>query len=212
MSQLKGEKTLVLIKPDGVKRGLTGEIIARFEKTGLKIAALKMVWVDKDFAAKHYPSSRMEFLKGMGEKTIQTYAKYGKSPKQEMGTDDPVEIGKMVNHWNLEFLTSGPVAAIVLEGLHAVDNVRMVVGNTIPAFAPPGTIRGDYSIDSPALANERKRALHNLVHASGTIDEAAQEITLWFSPEETADPAENGSDRLCHYLTPRASKLCTLRS
>src|SRR3989344_6236724 len=144
MAELIKEKTLVLIKPDAVKRGLTGEILIRFEKTGLKVVALKMLYVDKELVARHYPSERIEFLKGMGEKTLSTYQKLGKDPKKEIGTDDPIEIGKMVNHWNVEFLTSGPVIAIVLEGLHAVDNVRMIVGNTIPAFAEPGTIRGDY--------------------------------------------------------------------
>ncbi len=184
MSELTKEKTLVLIKPDAVKRGLVGEILMRFETAGLKIVALKMLYIDKGLAHKHYPSERIEFLKGMGEKTLSTYQKLGKDPKKEIGTDDPIEIGKMVNHWNVEFLTSGPVVAIVLEGLHAVDSVRMIVGNTIPAIAPPGTIRGDYSIDSPALANERKRAVHNLVHASGNVEEAGYEIKIWFKPEE----------------------------
>lgn len=184
MPELEKERTLVLIKPDALKRGLAGEIINRFEKTGLKIAALKMVWADKDLATKHYPSERLEFLRGMGEKTLATYEKYNKNPQEALGTVDPVEIGKVINHWNEEFLTSGPVIAMVLEGIHAVDNVRMIVGNTIPTFAVPGTIRGDFSIDSPALANERKRAIHNLVHASGTIEEAEKEINLWFLPEE----------------------------
>lgn len=181
---LKEEKTLVLIKPDAVKRGLIGEIIARFEKTGLKVIGLKIVQVGEDLVGKHYPSDRLEFLRGMGEKTLQTYEKYKKDPEKELGTKDPLEIGKMINKWNAEFLTSGPVVAIVFEGIHAVDNVRMIVGNTLPTFAAPGTIRGDYSIDSPALANERKRPVRNLVHASGNIEEAEKEVELWFSPEE----------------------------
>ena len=163
MSKLKEEKTLVLIKPDGVKRGLIGEIITRFEKTGLKIVALKMIQVDKNFVLKHYPTDRLEFLRGIGEKTLQTYEKYQKDPEKELGTKDSLEIGKMVNNWNIEFLTSGPVIAIVLEGIHAVDNVRMMVGNTLPVFAQPGTIRGDFSIDSPALANERKRPVRKVI-------------------------------------------------
>ncbi len=184
MPEINREKTLVLIKPDAVKRALTGEILSRFEKAGLKIVALKMLYIDKDLAAKHYPSDRIEFLKGMGEKTLSTYEKLGKDPKKEIGTDDPIEIGRMVNYWNVEFLISGPVVAIVLEGLHAVDNVRMIAGNTIPTFAIPGTIRGDYSIDSPVLANERKRAIHNMVHASGNVEEADYEIKIWFKSEE----------------------------
>lgn len=181
------EQSVVLVKPDGVKRGLVGEITTRFEKAGLKIAAMKMVWVDKEFAGKHYPEERTELLKGIGEKTLQTYEKYGKDPNEVLGTKDPLEIGKMVNRWNMDFLSSGPVVAILLEGPHAIDNVRMVVGATLPVFADPGTIRGDYSLDSPALANERKRAVHNLVHASGNPEEAEYEKQLWFRNEEVHD-------------------------
>ncbi|MFH1366918.1 MAG: nucleoside-diphosphate kinase [Patescibacteria group bacterium] len=181
------EKTVVLIKPDGVMRGLIGEIISRFEKAGLKIIALKMVWVDRDLAGKHYPNSRTALLKGMGEKTLETYKKYGMDPNESLGTMDPLEIGKMVNNWNMDFLTSGPVVAILLTGLHAIDNVRMMAGNTLPTFASPGTIRGDFSVDSPALANSRKRAVKNLVHASGNAEEAKYEEELWFRKPEIND-------------------------
>ena len=181
------EQSLVLVKPDGVKRGIAGEIITRFEKAGLKIVAMKMVWVDKEFAGKHYPEERTELLEGIGKKTLETYEKYGKDPGEELGTKDPLEIGRMVNRWNMDFLSSGPVVAILLEGPHAIENVRMVVGATLPVFADPGTIRGDYSLDSPALANERKRSVHNLVHASGNPEEAEYEKQLWFRSEEIQD-------------------------
>ena len=181
------EKTVVLIKPDGVKRGLVGEILSRLEKAGLKIVALKMIWIDKEMAGKHYPDSREEFLRGMGEKTLKTYQQYGRDPNEDIGTMDPLAIGKMINSWNMEFLTSGPVAAILLEGLHAIDNVRMIAGNTLPVFANPGSVRGDYSIDSPALANSKKRAVRNLVHASGTPEEAKYEEELWFKEGEIYD-------------------------
>jgi len=178
------ERTLVLIKPDGVKRGIIGEIIARFEKAGLKPVGMKMIWVDKDLVAKHYPTDRVELLKGIGEKTLNSYAEIGKDAKKELGTDDPVEIGKLVNAWNMEALSIGPVIAIVFEGIHAVATVRKITGFTLPHSAAPGTIRGDYSIDSPALANERKRPVRNLIHASGNLEEAEYEIKLWFRPEE----------------------------
>lgn len=178
------EQSVVLIKPDGVMRGLVGEIVARFEKAGLKIVAMKMVWVTKDHAAKHYPVSREEWVKGMGEKTLKTYAEYGKDPNEELGTKDSLEIGKMVADWNLAFLTSGPVVAILLEGVHAVNNVRKIVGNTLPTFADSGTIRGMYSVDSPLRANETKRAVHNLIHASGNTEEAEFERQLWFKEKE----------------------------
>jgi nucleoside-diphosphate kinase len=145
---------------------------------------MKMIWIDKTFAEKHYPMSRKELLIGMGEKTLKTYEKYGKDPKEELGTMDPYELGKMINNWNMEFLTSGPVVAILLEGIHAIDNVRMIAGNTLPVFAEPGTIRGDYSIDSPALANTKKRAVRNIMHASGNKEEAKYEEQLWFKNDE----------------------------
>jgi|SRR3989344_426850 len=178
------EKTVVLIKPDGVYRGISGEIITRLEKAGLKILAMKMIWIDKDFAEKHYSPDRVDFLRGMGEKTLKTYEEYGKDAKEEIGTIDPLEIGKMVNSWNLDFLISGPVIAMILEGNHAITNTRRIVGATLPVFATPGTIRGDYSLDSPALANERKRAVRNLIHASGNPEEAKYERQLWFRENE----------------------------
>lgn len=177
------ERTVVLIKPDGVKRALVGEIIQRFEKAGLKIVALKMAWVDKDLVAKHYPDDK-DYLTRVGEKTLKTYKEYGRDPNEELGTKDAYEIGKMVRQWNMDFLSSGPVVAILLQGLHAVDNVRMMAGNTLPRFAQPGTIRGDYSLDSPILANMGKRTVRNLVHASGTIEEAKFEEELWFHKNE----------------------------
>ena len=112
------EKSLVLVKPDGVQRGLVGEIIGRFEKAGLKLVAMKMVWVDRELVGKHYPESRTELLTGIGEKTLKTYAEYNKDAKAELGTDDPYEIGKLVNNWNKDALSSGPVVAMVLEGNH----------------------------------------------------------------------------------------------
>lgn len=184
MSEIVKEKTVVLVKPDGVKRGLVGEITSRFERAGLKIIAMKMVWVDKEFVKKHYPDDRTALVEGIGKKTLETYEKYGKDPNEELGTKDAIEIGKIVNSWNIDFISSGPVVAILLQGAHAIENVRQMVGATLPVTAQPGTIRGDYSIDSPALANERKRTVKNLVHASGNIEEAQYEEQLWFHNEE----------------------------
>lgn len=188
------ERSIVLIKPDGVKRGLVGEILRRFERAGLKIVAMKMVWVDEELVAKHYPESRTELMRGIGEKTLKTYKEYGMDPTESLGTMDPLEIGKMVNRWNMEFLSSGPVVAILLEGVHAIDNVRMIVGNTLPRFAEPGTIRGDFSLDSPALANATKRSVRNLVHASGNPEEAKYEEQLWFHEVEIHDYKRSDED------------------
>ena len=187
MTDLQKERTVVLVKPDGVQRGIIGEVISRLEKMGLKIVAMKMVWVEKSLAEQHYPKSREELMKAIGEKTLKTYEKYGRDPKEEFGDLDPKKIGEMVNEWNVNFITSGPVVAILIEGVHAIDNVRMIAGNTLPVFAEPGTVRGDFSIDSPALANMKKRSVRNIMHASGNEEEAKYEEQLWFKEDEIYD-------------------------
>lgn len=183
MSKLKEEKTLVLIKPDGVKRGLTGEIIRRIEQRGLKIIALKMFQASKAELAKHYSDSE-ENLKVMGEKTLATYHKYGMDPMKEVGTADAAAIGRLVHGWIVDFMSSGPIVKMAVQGLHAVEMVRKLVGNTMPASAEMGTVRGDFSVDSAVLANAQKRGVRNIVHASGSLPEAEIEIKLWFKLEE----------------------------
>lgn len=174
---------MVLVKPDGVKRGLIGECVKRFEQRGLKVIALKMILASEKIARGHYPGT-YEWMRGMGEKTLESYAKYGKDPKKELGSRDSLKIGKMIYKWNTDFLTSGPMVAMVVSGIHAVDMVRKIVGRTLPAFAEMGTIRGDFSVDSPVLANKDRRAIRNVVHASGDAVEAAHEIEYWFAPGE----------------------------
>lgn len=174
---------MIVFKPDSVDRGLVGEILARFEHAGLRIVGSKTLSVTEEFVAHHYPD-KSDFLRSMGMKTLENYAEAKIDPLKEIGTDDPVEIGRRIRRWNMEFLSRGPVIAFVLEGNHAVANVRRLVGKTIPSTADAGTIRGDYSIDSSILANREKRAVQNLVHASGTVEEAQEEIKLWFKSAE----------------------------
>lgn len=177
------ERTLVLLKPDAVRRGLIGELISRFERAGLKIVAMKMVWATPQQAELFYPSSE-EWFKSAGSKLLRAYQELGVDPKSKLGTDDPVELGKYIKKKLIEYMTSGPIVAMVLEGNRAVEVVRKLVGPTAPHTAPPGTIRGDYSIDSPDLAAEEGRVVFNLVHASDSREEAAREISFWFKPEE----------------------------
>ena len=103
---------------------------------------------------------------------------------ENMGTTDPIEIGKLKKKWNVDYLCSGPVFALVLEGFNAIERLRSLVGNTVPTKANPGTIRGVFSLDSAILANMNGRAISNLVHASGNAEEANYEIDLWFGKEE----------------------------
>jgi nucleoside-diphosphate kinase len=144
------EQTLVLVKPDGVKRGLIGEIIKRFEQRGLKIVGLKMTQVNPDFSKKHYSAHiGKDFYKGLEK-----------------------------------FITSGPVVAMVIEGVNAVEVVRKIVGSTEPKSAPVGTIRGDFAHVSLEHANFKGESAQNLIHASGNKKEAEQEVSLWFSIDE----------------------------
>lgn len=183
MQHIKQEKTLVLVKPDGVKRGLVGEVIKRIERRGLKVIALKMVWAGRDRAEKHLPTSE-EWMERLGQKTLKTFAEYGIDALEAQGTADPKEIGKMVKGALIEYLTSGPVVVMVVQGIHAIDMVRKLAGHTLPVFAEMGTIRGDFSVDSPSVANVERRAIHNIMHASENPEEAANEIGLWFAKEE----------------------------
>lgn len=180
------EKTLVIIKHDGVSRGLIGRIISRFERVGLKMVALEFIQSTLDMGEGHYPTSKKWFLK-VGERTLSDYLAKGIDPIKELGTDDPLEIGKLIKQWNVDYLTHGPVLAIVLEGPDSVNLVRKLVGDTIPSKAIPGTIRGDFGMDSIEQANKQKRPLYNLVHASGEVSEAEAEIVLWFGKQEVFD-------------------------
>lgn len=178
------EKTVILVKPDGVKRGLTGEIISRFEKKGLKIVALKILEPAREHIKKHYPGESNEWVTSLGKKSLSDYEKNNIDPIKALGTDDPFKIGKICLEWLLDYVSSGPVVAIVFQGNDAVNQGRKLVGNTIPAYADAGTIRGDFSKDSPVLANLQKRGVKNVVHASGNREEAEFEISHWFKPDE----------------------------
>ncbi len=179
----KQEITFLMIKPDGVRRGLIGEIIKRIERVGLKIVALKMTQASREKVSGFYPTDE-RWIARLGEKTLATYAKFGYDPIKELGTDKAEEIGPMVRTWLLDFMTSAPVVPMAIQGVHAVDKVRKMIGDTMPTNADFGTIRGDFSFDSAAAANRDKRAVFNIVHATETQEEAATEIAYWFTKEE----------------------------
>lgn len=183
MKHIKEQRTLMLIKPDGVRRGLIGEILSRVERRGLKIVALKMVTVDKAHLDRHFPTDPA-WVTRLGEKTLKTFKEYDLDVVEHMGSDDAVVLGPQVKSWLYDYMIAGPIVALVVEGMHAIDMVRKLAGSTLPVFAEMGTIRGDYSVDSPAIANTEKRGIYNLVHASETTEEATNEIGLWFTPEE----------------------------
>ena len=182
MPHPKEEKTFVMIKPDGVRKGIVGEIIARFERRDLKIIALEMFHPTREQINDHYPKDA-KWITRLGEKTLATYEKYGYDPIKELGTAKAEEIGPKVREWLVEYMTSAPMIRMVAQGVHAVDMVRKIAGHTMPYMADMGTIRGDFSNDSPVIANKEKRAVMNLMHASETSEEAQHEIKHWFGKE-----------------------------
>jgi len=182
----KKEHTLLILKPDAVKRGLAGEIVSRIEARGLKIIALRMFWAKQNQVDGHYPQDE-KWIRRLGGKTLKNYEEYNLDPKKELGSDDAFEVGKMVRGWLIDYLTSGPMVKMVIEGIHAINMVRKIVGPTMPADADMGTIRGDFSVDDATAANRDKRSVRNLVHASETPEEAEHEINFWFAPEEIFD-------------------------
>ncbi len=181
---IKFERTFCMIKPDGVKRGLIGDIIQRMERAGLKVVAIKMLNATEDQIRAHYPMSDDAWIARLGEKSLSSFENLDADPAEVLGSTDTTEIGKGVAESLVEFMTSGPVVAMVVEGMQAIDMVRKLAGHTLPFKADVGTIRGDYSVDSPAVANVERRAIHNLIHASEVASEAEAEIKVWFGDEE----------------------------
>jgi nucleoside-diphosphate kinase len=173
------ERTFVIIKPDGVQRALIGEVIGRFERVGLKVAAMKMMMATPELIEKHYTLDPA-WRRVTGEKTIKNYLSKGLTPP----SNDPLEITAKILKNLVTYMTAGPIVAFVLEGAHAVQIVRKLVGSTEPLSSDVGTIRGDYVLDSYQMSDTDARAVRNVVHASGSVKEANDEINHWFKPNE----------------------------
>lgn len=182
MSHPKLERTLVVIKPDGVQRGLIGEIVKRYERAGLKLVGVKMIVPTADFIEKHYTLDP-EWRRITGEKTIKSYKEKGLKPPSE----DPLEITAKILANLKRYMVSGPVMAMVWQGAHAVKITRKITGGTEPLTSDVGTIRGDFVLDSYQMSDTDGRAVRNLIHASGSVKEAEMEIDHWFSKKELTD-------------------------
>lgn len=184
------ERTLVVLKPDAVQRSLVGEIIGRFEKVGLKIVAMKMLVPSEELVAQHYTE---DLIPIMGNKTTKDWEAWGiaydKSKEQ---------IGREVLTATRAFMRSTPVVAFVLEGDHVVEVVRKMVGSTGPKDSAPGTIRGDYAHVALGRASLANKGGANLVHASGSPEEAIKEIELWFTSAELAPHYKLAHEHLTH--------------
>lgn len=178
MANLRKERTLVILKPDAVQRGLIGEIIKRIESTGLKLVGLKLVMARDEQCWQHYNKDEAWFL-SKGAKVVENRQVAGLPIEKEA-----IEYGRDIIGALVNFMTCGPVLPMVWEGNQAVGIVKKLVGSTEPLSSDGGTIRGDYTIDSFDLANFDSRAVRNLIHCSDQVDEAEREIKIWFTDEE----------------------------
>lgn len=174
------ERTLVIIKPDGVQRTLIGEIVRRYERVGLKLVGLKMTIPTPERATEHYMIGGEEWLENVGKKAAAAYEKKGEKSPYATFRENGVAILKA----NAKYLSAGPVVAMVWEGSQAVGLVRKITGGTEPLGSDVGTIRGDLTLDSYGLADTDKRSIRNLIHASGDVEEAKKEIAIWFKEDE----------------------------
>lgn len=182
MKHPKTDRTLVIIKPDGIQRSLIGEIIQRYERLGLKMVAIKMTVPTMDLIEKHY-SADPEWKKITGMKTIESYIKKGMKPP----SGDPIVISNKIIANLKKYMTAGPVIAMVWEGAHAVPIVRKITGGTEPLSSDVGSIRGDFVLDSYEISDTDGRSIRNLIHASGSNADAEKEIDLWFEKNEIAN-------------------------
>lgn len=182
MLGLNKEKTLVIFKPDVVQRQIVGEIISRFERKGFKIVAMKMLIPSKEQVGKHYEDDP-KYLIEVGDK-----AKKGAEARGEDTKDwNSLEREKWIRESNINYLTCGPVVAIVFQGFGVVSGVRKMLGSTSPADGDVGTIRADFSLDSFALADEQGRVTRTMLHASDSVENAEREIGLWFNATEISE-------------------------
>lgn len=178
------EKTFVLIKPDGVKRGLTGKIFTKFEDVALKLVACRMIKANEEKIKGHYPIDNTEWLTKMGEKTYLNYNNNASEILKDLGTTDKLEIGKKIANSLINYLSSGPIIIMVWEGNHAINVVRKIIGLTSPDISPSGTLRGDFGFDTSSFAIKSGRIVfQNLIHSSDSQEEAQREIRHWFGDD-----------------------------
>lgn len=176
----KQESTFAIIKPESIEKKLVGTIIKMIESANLEIAQMKMIKADESVVSKHYYKDDA-WCEKVGKNVMESYLKHNKDPKSELGTDDPVAVGRLLLKWVIDHMTSSEIVIMELRGEDAVDKFRVLCGKTTPADAGPDTIRGMLSNDDNDTAALEQRPLLNLLHSSGNKEEADQELKLWFS-------------------------------
>ena len=174
------ERTLVVIKPDGMEDGLQNVIQRRIKMAGLEIIAEKKLVPTREILNNHFPIDDFDWIRNMGKFCIANFYENEADPVDILGSEDPVEVGRMILQWNFKAYMSGHVLAMIVQGENAVQCIRGLIGHTNPSKAKPGTIRGDFSQDDGFEANKDKRAIQNVIHASGTAKEVEKEIAAWF--------------------------------
>lgn len=185
------ERSLLLIKPDVLQRQIVGEILSRFERKGFKIIGLKMLNATKEQVGDHYINEE-SYLIETGEK-----AKKGAIARGEDVTNwNSLEKGKIIRQRNIDYLTCGPIVAMVLEGFGVIAQVRKVLGSTSPADGDVGTIRDDYSLDTYALADYVSRSTRTMLHASDSVENAERELKIWFKEKELCNNYETGVEKI----------------
>ena len=180
------EQTLIILKPDALKRGLVGKVIETFENVGLKLLAGKMLKPSADVIKNHYPGTS-ECIKEMGKKTLASFKQSGASVIKTFKTEDPNKLGTFIYKRLIKYWMEGPIVVMVWEGPNAVAVARKLRGHTIPALAIPGTLLAQFSFDSSPLSASLDRVVKTFVHASGSTDEAEREIKYWFKDAKFND-------------------------
>jgi nucleoside-diphosphate kinase len=189
--EIAKERSLLLIKPDVLQRQIVGEILTRFERKGFKIIAMKMLNATKEQVGEHYVDEE-NYLREVGEK-----AKKGAEARgEDISNWDSLERGKMIRQRNIDYLTCGPIVAMVLEGYGVISGVRKILGNTSPAAGDVGTIRDDYSLDTYQLADVVARSTRTMIHASDSVENAERELAIWFDEDEMCDNYETAAEKI----------------
>ena len=173
------ERTLIIIKPDALKRGLVGKIIETFENVGMKLMVAKMLKPSADVIKNHYPGTS-EWIKEMGEKTLASFKQSGQDVIKTFKTEDPNKLGQFVYERLIKYWMEGPIIVMVWQGANAITVARKLRGHTIPVLAIPGTLHAQFSFDSSPLSASLDRVVKTFIHASGSTDEAEREIKYWF--------------------------------
>jgi nucleoside-diphosphate kinase len=177
------ERTFVILKPDTLQRSLIGDIVSRLERTGLKLAGIKMLKATEEKLTEHYGKDDA-WYEAKGAKRKELLAAAGKPVDADRSA---IEYGRDIIRGVIRYMMASPLVAMVWEGNQAVAVVKKLVGTTDPTASDVGTIRGDFQLDSYSLSDAEQRAIRNLIHCSDQVSEAEREIGIWFSPQELHD-------------------------